>query len=638
MAPRTYDILIDGTSIHPTLQTTFNYSFPIFKDAKMASDFVPLPPLRLHDRHIDSSLTLKSVKSLGFSMAQYLCQLCDDELAAYIRNSKEHRLRAGERFMPPEDDTLHTSQMHPYWHSLICVNVPRQRRGDEDRFRAETVLIMIQWKGLPVILPKLSLHEDVLKEIRPINENHRHIATYEMFAFCPLANKLVRDMGPVPRFKWETPLTVGPFNKDRSHRACRPDAKAGLWSRIASTYLSKASKRQHPKQRLVQSREAPKLGRVNDIVRDPGRRGPRAMRYHPEPKHYLQRAWCHAVENDATFIIFHCGKYERIGFRHRETQTLYLSELIDPSAVPMYGKMEIGLQIAIAKDLLERRAASRKEEEELARTSKKRPAEDNESDGNNKRQRTEKRPERANPSAEIIEAGLGSRDLALFRFEYGNFNSPVPSSFLRVEPSCAPSMKDRPFSQPVKGRKKHKPSEYFTLTLSEPFDHGAIGTVHRASAKFEVESTTVEYPGLAVKLGFEAEHQERLRNEYKIYQHMAKVGFTANILRVHGLFHDCETGLLALVMDYGGPTLGEVMFQKGDKKFTSQEREALWDALHGLHKANVLHGDIRTSNITVDGSDNVYFIDFDCAEIDPPPDAFEDDEDSLASILGDEIV
>ncbi|KIM41030.1 hypothetical protein M413DRAFT_158239 [Hebeloma cylindrosporum] len=430
MAPRTYDILIDGTSVHPTLQTTFNYSFPIFKDAKMASDFVPLPPLRFHDRHIDSSLTLKSVKSLGFSMAQYLCQLCDDELAAYIRNSKEHRLRAGERFMPPEDGYLtdlsdaydvgeyyasticavsacfasklcyHPSD--PYWHSLMCVNVPRQRRGVEDRFRAETGLIMIQWKSLPVILPKLSLHEDVMKEIRPINENHRHIATYEMFACCPLARKLIRDMGPVPRFKWETPLTVGPFNKDRSHRACRPDAKTGLWSRIASTYLSKASKRQHSKQRLVQSRDVPELGRVNGIVRDPGRRGPRAMRYHPEPKHYLQRAWCHAVENDATFIIFHCGRYERIGFRHRETQTLYLSELIDPSAVPMYGKMEIGLQVAIAKDLLERRAASRKEEEELARTSKKRPAEDNENDGSNKRQRTEKRPERAIPSAEVV--------------------------------------------------------------------------------------------------------------------------------------------------------------------------------------------------------------------------------------------
>ncbi|KIM41018.1 hypothetical protein M413DRAFT_158022 [Hebeloma cylindrosporum] len=194
-------------------------------------------------------------------------------------------------------------------------------------------------------------------------------------------------------------------------------------------------------------------------------------------------------------------------------------------------------------------------------------------------------------------------------------------------------MKDRPFSQTVKGRKKYNPSEYFTLTLSEPFANGAIGTVHRASAQFEVDSITVEYHELVVKFAFQGEHQEELRREYKIYQHMAKIGYTANILRVHGLFQDFETGLLAMVMDYGGLTLGTT---KGNQPFTEKGQKVLWDALQDLHSdANVLHGDIKANNIVVDSSGNVYFIDFHRARVlvDTHPDSFEYDCDALVEMV-----
>ncbi|KIM41011.1 hypothetical protein M413DRAFT_445771, partial [Hebeloma cylindrosporum] len=611
-------ILADRTGIHPDLERLFNYSYPVFKD-RTSTKVLPLPPLKFHDRHIEPSLILKSVKSLGFSMAQYLCKFCDDELMAFIR--KERRLRGGRYFVAParhdnpltdayavgdyyasnlsESTTRFPSKFYyhpsePDWNSLFYVKAPRQGPEEKDRFRTGTGLSMLHWEGHADTINELSLDEEMTQEVRRINEKHPNIAIYEMFAFCPLGTKMVRKMGPVSRFKWENSRTVGSFGNDLSTRACPPDAKTGLWSKIAVESLSKGPKRQQSKKSPISLKAVPKPTRNKGIVRDPGRRGPRTMWYHPEPSHYLQHAWCRAVENDATFIILHCGKYERIGFRHRETQTLYLSELIDPSVVPTYGKMEIGLQLLIVKDLLERRATSKKEEEGRTSSGKKRSAEGNESRGRNKRQRTEKRPEVAIPSAEVLESGLGSRDIALFRLEYQSFNSPVPSSFLRVEPSCAPSMKDRPFSQTVKGRQKYNPSEYFTLTLDEPFANGAIGTVHRASAKFEFGSTTVEYPGLAVKLAFQEEHQEQLRKEYKIYQHMAKVGYTANILRVHGLFQDCETGLLAMIMDYGGPTLGRT---KGYQSFTEKEQNALWDALQGLHDANVLHGDIKSNNI-----------------------------------------
>lgn len=65
---------------------------------------------------------------------------------------------------------------------------------------------------------------------------------------------------------------------------------------------------------------------------------------------------------DTTFIIFHCGKYERIGVRHRATGTLFLSNLIDVHSCrdPGYGKIQAGLYLLIIKDAMERAHVLRK--------------------------------------------------------------------------------------------------------------------------------------------------------------------------------------------------------------------------------------------------------------------------------------
>ncbi len=59
---------------------------------------------------------------------------------------------------------------------------------------------------------------------------------------------------------------------------------------------------------------------------------------------------------DSSTIIWDCGNYLRIGIRHRESQTLYLSDLIDVRTCtdPAYGKIWLGLHIAIVSDALER--------------------------------------------------------------------------------------------------------------------------------------------------------------------------------------------------------------------------------------------------------------------------------------------
>ena len=89
----------------------------------------------------------------------------------------------------------------------------------------------------------------------------------------------------------------------------------------------------------------------------------------------ITQAWARAVVNDATFIIFHCGDRERIGIRHRESQTLYLSDLIDTTTCndPTYGEIQVGLHLAIIQDALQRQ--EQRSSECPTSSSKKRPAE-----------------------------------------------------------------------------------------------------------------------------------------------------------------------------------------------------------------------------------------------------------------------
>jgi hypothetical protein len=59
---------------------------------------------------------------------------------------------------------------------------------------------------------------------------------------------------------------------------------------------------------------------------------------------------------DPTLIILHSGNYEYVAVRHRETQTLFLSDIYEPYALidPGYGKLHIGIYISAVQDALDR--------------------------------------------------------------------------------------------------------------------------------------------------------------------------------------------------------------------------------------------------------------------------------------------
>jgi hypothetical protein len=68
----------------------------------------------------------------------------------------------------------------------------------------------------------------------------------------------------------------------------------------------------------------------------------------------FQKTWAQAVRSDATLLVVSSGNFEFIGVRHRESQTLYLSPLIDVQNTSTYAKLHTGLYLAAFRDVVSR--------------------------------------------------------------------------------------------------------------------------------------------------------------------------------------------------------------------------------------------------------------------------------------------
>jgi hypothetical protein len=55
-------------------------------------------------------------------------------------------------------------------------------------------------------------------------------------------------------------------------------------------------------------------------------------------------------------MVLHSGNHEIIGIRHRESQTLYISHIIEPHSCsnPAYGKIQVGIYIAAIQETIDR--------------------------------------------------------------------------------------------------------------------------------------------------------------------------------------------------------------------------------------------------------------------------------------------
>lgn len=112
----------------------------------------------------------------------------------------------------------------------------------------------------------------------------------------------------------------------------------------------------------------------------------------------LSQAWTNAVTEDVSFIVFNSGRSERIGIRHRETQTLYLSDMIHPIRAKGYGQIHLGLTIAALKESIDR--INLKPEPDLETQTPKRSRELVESNGM-KDKATRRKRQKLSPDVEL---------------------------------------------------------------------------------------------------------------------------------------------------------------------------------------------------------------------------------------------
>ena len=64
-----------------------------------------------------------------------------------------------------------------------------------------------------------------------------------------------------------------------------------------------------------------------------------------------------ATKLDTTLIVLHSGNHELICVRHRKSQTLFVSDVIEPHNCtdPGYCKLHVGVYIASIEDMFDRK-------------------------------------------------------------------------------------------------------------------------------------------------------------------------------------------------------------------------------------------------------------------------------------------
>ena len=126
------------------------------------------------------------------------------------------------------------------------------------------------------------------------------------------------------------------------------------------------STRQRPVTRSLRARESEssKIASSADIAKNKGKKRKQPdddLDYEPKDgphdsaKKLLQQAWAQAVQADGTLIVLHSGNYELVCVRHRGSQTLYVSDLIEPHNFNGYGKLHVGIFIAAIQETMDRK-------------------------------------------------------------------------------------------------------------------------------------------------------------------------------------------------------------------------------------------------------------------------------------------
>lgn len=219
--------------------------------------------------------------------------------------------------------------------------------------------------------------------------------------------------------------------------------------------------------------------------------------------------------------------------------------------------------------------------------------------------------------------------------DYGIYKSVSPSLFRRG-PRRSSSLGDDPAtnSTPIT-----------RITLTGVLGRGAMGMVHSAILNIgQYDGSHLDLE-VVVKMVFDEEFQHQLAHEESIYNHLHEYGLRDQPT-LFGHFHDTDDrGPSCLILSSVGAQLRQcgpinrslrsVFRPMVDHISTNKaNRDKYLDILSMIHKAGILHGDIRHQNLMLDNQGRPHIIDFNLSMKCDEKSAFEEELKELADLLG----
>ncbi|TFK71954.1 hypothetical protein BDN72DRAFT_895208 [Pluteus cervinus] len=649
------------------LDSIFAYNPPLTDALKRLDNPAQLGsfPFTFYDRHLDEDTRLKHVVLLP-SFSADIAQQVDDHLESLRTRSIDHlpmnretwfSMRSSLPFIQPsmmltawDLGVLYASierefiELASHWiispdfpqykSPLAFIAVPTPHLQDDSDPMLEYSLRFRDYANQP---PELLAHFDDSTKDMLHDLQMKELATWMYLPVFPQVADAFKEMDKVATATSFAASTC-PTGRIPASKAAPLETKPLVDALITPFDLP----------RVIAKKGKTKPSMSSKTIRSDSMEGQRTPHFarstKPTPEGILHHAWRQAVEVDSTFIIMNCGSYERIGFRHRATQTLYLSGLIEVwKCEPSYGKLHLGLQMVIIRDAVDRykQRVSQGTRKKPDRKRRDRPN----TDLPPPRPKSPRVAYHASKSDVVRMQGKNGkaksdiwtaidRPCALVNLKYSPFNSPVPAACLRLGQALSPHTKAGKKSYDWQAQ--FDEAECFTISLNSIFASGSAGFIHAGTIEVIADGQTLRHEVL-IKVTIDPDSRKRLSREFSMYQQLwtHKV---EGIPSIYGLFEDRDSLATMLVMERAGVAMRErQMGTIADQMVTGVSPGEIANCVsivEQIHKAGVLHRDLRIDNILFAPDGKLRIIDFDRACLSTSQEDHEREIEDLKAYLG----
>ncbi|KAF9040205.1 hypothetical protein BDZ89DRAFT_1060621 [Hymenopellis radicata] len=604
---------------------------------------VPSAPLHFLDTHLSESLILKHVEVLPSMHVE----LFDGLVASFSEalDARSDSLFQIDGSLPYRTDTdtdaISISNMRKLgieipltWiASSLVVHPSQPRLGGTLSWSGAP------WDMRPYIIDEQYMSQDIalyVRHPRPeelgrftgrnrdmVERLYRHTRQLtSSMIFCTDALPVLKDMSRLHgmKFPWRLDCQYSGASRPRSPP---PDASDVPWTlpKVEGPRRSRRVRAHDASKCIPVSQDIGVLARSKD-------------EYIPTCEDYIQKAWVTAVKVDATFVIFDCGNFIRMGIRHRERQTLFLSSLIDIRSCkdPAYGGLWTAFHVFAIADavqrvrLIENSLLTKRKStfDEPRRPSKRLKADDGAAD--------------MSSIDKTMAAYMDKFPVLAIFFRFDNLDSPAP--LLLFEPDA-------------EHRSHYGPTEYLKIIAYKRLGSGAVGDVYqaiidpgntpKASSKTSKKKVAKEsekdlpHRPFVLKIAPTDARARRLQHEVRIYKHLHDAG-VSGIPSLLSFREALNTDLRVLMLSDAGRPLGQRMDSDRKIELSPKARVELKSILTAIHEAGVLHRDVRSWNIMEDESGRVRFTDFDRSSLRGKPGDYQAEQERLDRFIEGEYV